>query len=106
MALSYHFPPDLFNLLVDAIPRINRTKKDLLAFFKNVGTPISLLNKYYSLISYDPKQISKKDITREVLEYLNSKDTDEYLGIRRQLLYRVVNFTAFNTWYDNDVDSA
>ena len=29
MALSYHFPPDLFNLLVDAIPRINKTKKDL-----------------------------------------------------------------------------
>lgn len=106
MALSYHFPPDLFNLLVDAIPRINRTKKDLLAFFKNVGTPISLLNKYYPLINYDPKQISKKDITREVLEYLNSKDTDEYLGIRRQLLQRVVDFTAFNTCYDNDVDSA
>lgn len=106
MALSYHFPPDLFNLLVDAIPRINRTKKDLLAFFKNVGTPISLLNKYYSLINYDPKQISKKDITREVLEYLNSKDTDEYLGLRRQLLQRVVDFTAFNTCYDNDVDSA
>ena len=106
MALSYHFPPDLFNLLVDAIPRINRTKKDLLAFFKNFGTPISLLNKYYPLINYDPKQISKKDITREVLEYLNSKDTDEYLGIRRQLLQRVVDFTAFNTCYDNDVDSA
>lgn len=106
MALSYHFPPDLFNLLVDAIPRINRTKKDLLAFFKNVGTPTSLLNKYYSLINYDPKQISKKDITREVLESLNSKDTDEYLGIRRQLLQRVVDFTAFNTCYDNDVDSA
>lgn len=106
MATSYHFPPDLFNLLVDAIPRINRTKKDLLAFFKNVGTPISLLNKYYSLINYDPKQISKKDITREVLENLNSKDTDEYLGIRRQLLQHVVDFTAFNTCYDNDVDSA
>jgi hypothetical protein len=106
MATSYHFPPDLFNLLVDAIPRINRTKKDLLAFFKNVGTPISLLNKYYSLISYDPKQISKKDITRDVLEHLNSKDTDEYLGIRRKLLQRVVDFTAFNTCYENDIDSA
>lgn len=106
MALSYHFPPDLFNLLVDAIPKINKTKKDLLAFFKNVGTPISLLNKYYSLISYDPKQISKKDITREVLEHLNSSDSNEYLGIRRKLLQRVVDFTAFNTCYDNDVDSA
>jgi len=106
LAISYHFPPDLFNLLVDAIPRINRTKKDLLSFFKNVGTPITLLNKYYSIIRVDPAQISKKDITREVLEQLNSSDSDEYLGIRRQLLYRVVNFTAFDTCYENDIDAA
>ena len=77
--MSYHFPPDLFNLLVDAIPRINRTKKDLLSFFKNVGTPMPLLNKYYSIVNYDPKQISKRDITREVLEHLNSNDSNEYL---------------------------
>lgn len=104
--MSYHFPPDLFNLLVDAIPKINRTKKDLLSFFKNVGTPMPLLNKYYSIVNYDPKQISKRDITREVLEHLNSSDSNEYLGIRRKLLQRVVDFTAFNTCYDNDVDSA
>lgn len=106
MAISYHFPPDLFNLLVDTIPKINRTKKDLLSFFKNVGTPIQLFNKYYSVINRDPKQISKKDITREVLEQLNSKDSNEFLEIRRKLLQRVVDFTAFDTCYDNDVDSA
>ena len=106
MAISYHFPPDLFNLLVDAITKINRTKKDLLSFFKNVGTPMPLLNKYYSIVNYDPKQISKRDITREVLEHLNSSDSNEYLEIRRKLLKRVVDFTAFNTCYDNDVDSA
>ena len=106
MATSYHFPPDLFNLLVDAIPRINKTKKDLLSFFKNVGTPMPLLNKYYSIVNNDPKQISKKDITREVLEHLNSSDSNEYLAIRRKLLQRVIDFTAFNTCYEDDVDSA
>lgn len=106
MAIAYHFPPDLFNLLVDAIPRINRTKKDLLSFFKNVGTPTPILNKYYSIVRSDPKQISKKDITREVLEQLNSNDSNEYLGIRRQLIYRIVNFTAFDTCYENDIDAA
>lgn len=106
MALSYHFPPDLFNLLVDAIPRINKTKKDLLSFFKNVGTPMSLLNKYYSIVNSDPTQISKKDITREVLEHLNSSNSNEYLGIRRKLLQRIVDFNAFNTCYENDIDAA
>lgn len=106
MAMSYHFPPDLFNLLVDAIPKINRNKKDLLTFFKNVGTPMHLLNRYYAIVNNDPKQISKRDITREVLEHLNSSDSNEYLAIRRKLLQRVVDFTAFNTCYEDDVDSA
>lgn len=106
MAISYHFPPDLFNLLVEAIPKINKTKKDLLSFFKNVGTPISLLNKYYPVVISNPKQLSKKDMTREILENLNSKDTNEYLAIRRKLLQRVVDFSAFNTCYEDDVDSA
>lgn len=106
MATSYHFPPDLFNLLVEAIPRINKTKKDLLSFFKNVGTPSNLLSKYFEIIRSNPKLISKKDITREVLERLNSNDSNEYLGIRRKLLQRVIDFTAFNTCYDNDIDVA
>lgn len=106
MAISYHFPPDLFNLLVEAIPKINKTKKDLLSFFKNVGTPSNLLTKYYDIVRSNPKLISKKDITREVLECLNSNDNNEYLGIRRKLLQRVIDFTAFNTCYESDIDSA
>lgn len=106
MATPYHYPPDLFNLLVEAIPRINKTKKDLLAFFKNVGTPSNFLNKYYNIIKSNPKLISKKDITREILEHLNSNNSNEYLGIRRRLLQCVVDFTAFNTCYENDIDVA
>lgn len=106
MPTSYHFPPDLFNLLVEAIPKINKTKKDLLSFFKNVGTPGIIISKYYPIVMTNPKQLSKKDITRDILEELNSINSNEYLSIRRQLLQRVIDFSAFNTCYESDVDSA
>lgn len=106
MSDPFHFQPDLFNLLVEAIPRINKTKKDLLAFFKNVGAPVVLLNEYYVIVNSNPQQIGKKDITRRILEILNSNNSNEYLGIRRSLLQRVVDFTAFETCYPNAIDAA
>ena len=33
----YHYPPELFNLLVDTIPLLFRSKKDVLLFFKGSG---------------------------------------------------------------------
>lgn len=35
----YHYPPELFSLLVDTIPLLFRSKKDVLLFFKGCGTP-------------------------------------------------------------------
>ena len=33
----FHFPPDLFNLLVDTIPRLNKSKKENIDFlFTNI----------------------------------------------------------------------
>ncbi len=33
IGITFHYPPELFNLLVDTIPRLNRGKKDLFLFF-------------------------------------------------------------------------
>lgn len=105
MTTPYHFPPDLFNLLVETVPRINKTKKDLLTFFKNVGTPLCFINEFKATVELNPQQISKKDITRRILEQLNS-DTDKYLSIRRNLLQRIIDFDAFDTCYPDDIDIA
>jgi hypothetical protein len=37
--ITFHFPPELFNLLVDTIPLLNRSKKDVLTFFRGAGVP-------------------------------------------------------------------
>jgi hypothetical protein len=35
----YHFPPDLINLLINAVPLLLRSKVGVLAFFRGCGIP-------------------------------------------------------------------
>lgn len=105
MDTYFHFPPDLVNLLVDTIPRLNKTKKDLLLFFQNVGVPKEYLQSYYTLLNADRSQFKKFDVTREVLAILNEQ-SEKMLGVRRKLLQRVIEFDAFETCYPNDKDRA
>ena len=37
MAEEYHYPPELFELLVQTIPLLVKGKKDVLTFFKGAG---------------------------------------------------------------------
>ncbi len=105
MDTFFHFPPDLFNLLVDTIPRLNKTKKDLLLFFENIGVPCQHLRTYYALLNTNRSQFKKFDVTREILAWLN-QESDRMLGVRRRLLQRVIEFEAFDSCYPNDKDRA
>ncbi|MDD2978860.1 MAG: restriction endonuclease [Hespellia sp.] len=105
MSTYFHYPPDLFNLLVDTIPRLNRSKKDLLIFFQNVGVPVENLQSYYSLLSTNRSQFKKYDVTRDILTALNQQ-SDKMLGVRRKLLQRVIEFETFDICYPNDKDRA
>lgn len=35
--ITFHYPPELFNLLVDAIPALNKSKNDVVIFFRGAG---------------------------------------------------------------------
>jgi len=35
--ITFHYPPELFSLLVDVIPLLNRSKPDVLTFFRGAG---------------------------------------------------------------------
>lgn len=43
MDITYHYPPELFALLVDAIPKLCKSKPDLLLFFRGSGVASELL---------------------------------------------------------------
>ena len=71
--ITFHYPPDLFNLLVDAIPLLNKTKKDLLLFFKGAGVADDMLRDLQQRLKVDPKNIGKFEIARTVLQRLNER---------------------------------
>lgn len=102
---SFHFPPDLVNLLVDTIPRLNRSKKDLITFFQNVGVEDKFLRIYIILLNTDKDSFNKFNVTREILVILN-QGGDSLLGVRRQLLQKVVCFDSFDVCWENDRDKA
>jgi len=98
---AFHYPPDVFDAVVAAIPLLTRSKKDVLLFFRNSGVPPVIVAPFEIRIVSDPG-FHKYAITRELLTILNDGG-DKYLGQRRQLLKRVSEFEEFSSCYPDNV---
>ena len=99
--IVFHYPPELFDLLVDTIPRLNRSKKGVLLFFKGAGVSGSMLADLREIVATTPDNIDKFTMTRTVLERLNAKG-EAALGERREVLRRVVDFTNYDSCWPDD----
>ena len=97
----FHYPPELFNLLVDTIPLLNRSKRDVLMFFRGAGVSTDILNGLDRRLTNDPQSVSKYAIVRTVLKKLNTRG-DVTLLQRREVLRRVIEFENFDTCWPND----
>ena len=99
--LRYHFPPELFNLLVDTIPRLVRGKRDVVLFFRGAGVRNSVTADIEGRLRQDRESLNKFDITRTLLQRLNEAG-DAAIRERRELLKRVVEFEDFSTCWENE----
>lgn len=97
----FHYPPELFNLLVDVIPLLNRSKADVLLFFRGAGVPYSIVKDLYDRLSEDRQSVRKHAIARAVLERLNSRG-DAAIRERREIVRRVVEFETFEICWPDD----
>lgn len=99
--ITFHYPPELFNLLGDAIPLLNRSKKDVLLFFQGAGVPGDILSDLAQRLRTAPKEIGKHEIARVTLERLNARG-ESTLRERREVLRRVVEFTNYDACWPDD----
>ena len=99
--ITFHYPPELFNLLVDTLPLLNRSKKDVLLFFRGAGVPEAMTADLAARLQSAPSEVNKHEIARTVLERLNAKG-EAALRERREVLRRVVEFASFDTCWPND----
>lgn len=99
--ITFHYPPELFQLLVDALPRLCRSKKDLVLFFRGAGIGDEFLGDFWQVVRSNPDSTNKFEITRTILKRLNERG-EKSLRERRELLRRVVEIEDFSTCWPND----
>ena len=98
---TFHFPPELFKLLVDTIPKLCRAKSDLLLFFRGAGVSPTILRPYENLLRTSKDSFNKYTVTQELLARLNVLG-DVAIRQRREIIKRVVEFENFSVCWDSD----
>lgn len=101
MDATFHYPPELMNLLIDTIPLLCRSKKDTLLFFKGSGIGDRFVRDLQTQVQMDRNSITKYAIVRTVLTLINEED-DTMLRERREVLKRVTEFEDFSTCWEDD----
>ncbi|MCG3187832.1 MAG: hypothetical protein IOMNBAOH_02497 [Rhodocyclaceae bacterium] len=101
MAEQFHYPPEVLNLLVDTIPLLCRSKKDVVVFLQGAGVDSADLADVSRTVRTAPESINKYEIVRTVLTKVNARG-DIGLRPRREIIKRVVEFEDFSTCWPND----
>ena len=101
MDIVYHYPPELLNLLIDVIPLLSRSKKDVLQFFRGAGVEALLMQDIERTVVTNRGSITKYEIARRVLSRVNEKG-EPTLRERREILKRVTEYEDFSTCWAND----
>lgn len=101
MTEQFHYPPEIFSLLVDTIPLLCRSKKDVVVFLQGAGVDSTDLADVSRTVRTAPESINKYEIVRAVLTKVNARG-DGGLRPRREIIKRVVEFEDFSTCWPND----
>lgn len=101
MDITFHYPPELLQLLVDAVPKLCKSKPDLLLFFQGAGIAKATLQPYADLLRTNKETFYKYRVTRDVLAKINEQG-EAGLRVRRELLRRVTEFEDFSVCWEND----
>jgi len=99
--IVHHYPPELLQLLVDTIPLLCRSKKDVLVFFQGAGVSKIMLAEFEHKLATDRSSVNKYGIVRDVLVLLNDKG-EPTLRERREVLKRVVEYEDYSTCWPTD----
>lgn len=101
MAEQFHYPPEVFNLLVDTIPLLCRSKQDVVLFLQGAGVAPEDLAEVSRLVRTNRGAINKYEIVRNVLTKVNARG-DSGLRPRREIIKRVTEFDSFDICWNSD----
>jgi restriction system protein len=99
--ISYHYPPELLELLCDAVPALFRSKQGVIDFFVGAGVPNKMVGDWKLKLKQDKESVKKHEIARSILCRLNEAG-EPALALRREVIKRVSEFDDFSSCWDND----
>lgn len=99
--ITFHYPPELFELLIQTIPLLCRSKKSVITFFQGAGVNSEILSQLYRIVENDKDSINKFEMTRQILADLNKRG-EVTLRERREILKRVTEFEDYSTCWPDD----
>jgi restriction system protein len=98
---AWHYPPELLELVVVAVARLNRGKVQAVDFFRGAGVPDRYVAEVAARVRTDKGGISKFEIARTVLVALNDAG-DPMIRPRREILNRTVKTETFEHCWPDD----
>jgi hypothetical protein len=101
MEITFHYPPELLELLIKTIPLLCPSKTSVLLFFQGAGVHINDLHDMTKKVRENKESISKYEIVRTILTRVNSAG-ERSLRERREILKRVVEFEDFSACWPDD----
>lgn len=101
MESTHHYPPEVMNIIGDTIPRLCRSKWDVLTFFRGAGVPERFTKDYAEKLRADKSMVSKFEMSKTILRRLNDEGM-KTLGLTREIIKRIVEFEDFSTCWPSD----
>ena len=80
MAEQFDYPPEVFNLLVDTIPMLCRSKQDVVLFLQGAGVASEDLAEVSRIVRTNRDAINKFEIVCKVLTKVNARGDSERSG--------------------------
>jgi restriction system protein len=103
MAAPHHWPPELSKLVSEAVGRLNRSKRDVLAFFAACGVPDDFLQPWRLRLNADLSKVYKSPMADEIVARINEKpDASDYIRMRREIIRRIVETRSFDQCWPDD----
>lgn len=98
---AFHYPPEVTQLLIETIPLLCRSKRDVLLFFKGAGVENRHFSDIEAKLAASRESVNKYEIARTIIERINHQGT-AYLAQRRELIKRVVEYEDFSLCWPAD----
>jgi restriction system protein len=102
----YQYPPELMAALIEAIPLVCKSKRDVLSFFRGAGVDQRYIAGYEAALRQDREAAKKHPTTRELLTLVNERPGDEWLRVRREIVKRIVEFENFEQAWPQEQTAA